>query len=54
MIGQTMVNMKSGGQKRLSGVATSAFIMLFVVVASRVIESVPLSALVGVMLMVGC
>mmetsp|Transcript_16030 Transcript_16030/g.30792 ORF Transcript_16030/g.30792 Transcript_16030/m.30792 type:complete len:633 (-) Transcript_16030:346-2244(-) len=52
MIGQTMVNMKSGGQKRLSGVATSAFIMLFVVVASRVIESVPLSALVGVMLMV--
>jgi len=52
MIGQTMVNIKSGGAKRLSGITCSLFIMLFIVVASPIIEAVPLAALVGVMFMV--
>lgn len=47
MIGQTMVNVKSGGAKRLSGITCSLFIMLFIVVASPIIEAVPLAALVG-------
>jgi SulP family sulfate permease len=47
MIGQTMVNVKSGGAKRLSGISCSLFIMAFIVVASPVMEAIPLAALVG-------
>ncbi len=52
MIGQSMINVKSGGRTRLSGIAAALFLLAFILVASGVIEQIPLAALVGVMFMV--
>ncbi len=52
MIGQSMINVKSGGRTRVAGVAAALFLLLFIVAASPVIELIPLAALVGVMFMV--
>ena len=52
MIGQSIINVKSGGRTRLSGVSAALFLLLFIVVASSLIEQIPLAALVGVMFMV--
>jgi SulP family sulfate permease len=52
MIGQSMINVKSGGRTRVSGVAAALFLLAFILVASPLIEAVPLAALVGVMFMV--
>ena len=52
MIGQSMINVKSGGRTRVSGAAAALFLLAFILVASPVIERIPLAALVGVMFMV--
>ena len=52
MIGQSMINVKSGGRTRLSGIAAAVFLLVFIVFASGMIEQIPLAALVGVMMMV--
>ncbi|WP_093967562.1 SulP family inorganic anion transporter [Actibacterium lipolyticum] len=52
MIGQSMINVKSGGRMRLSGISAALFLLAFIVVASPLIEQIPLAALVGVMFMV--
>ena len=52
MIGQSMINVKSGGRTRVSGISASLFLLLFIVIGSSVIELIPLAALVGVMFMV--
>ena len=52
MIGQSMINVKSGGRTRVAGIAAAVFLLLFIVVGSSVIELIPLAALVGVMFMV--
>ena len=52
MIGQSMINVKSGGRTRMSGIMASLFLLLFIVVGSSLIEQIPLAALVGVMFMV--
>ncbi len=52
MIGQSMININSGGRGRLSGITASVVLLAFVLVASPVIEIVPVAALVGVMFMV--
>ena len=52
MIGQSMINVNSGGRKRLSGVAAALFLLMFIVFASRLIEAIPMAALIGVMFMV--
>ncbi|MEL6646033.1 MAG: SulP family inorganic anion transporter [Pseudomonadota bacterium] len=52
MIGQSMINVKSGGRTRLSGISAALFLLLFIVVAAPLIEQIPLAALVGVMFMV--
>ena len=52
MIGQSMINVKSGGRTRLSGIAAALFLLAFILVASGMIEQIPLAALVGVMFMV--
>ena len=52
MIGQSMINVKSGGRTRLSGIAASLFLLLFIIIGSSLIEQIPLAALVGVMFMV--
>ncbi len=52
MIGQSMINVKSGGRTRIAGLAAALFLLLFIVAASPAIEQIPLAALVGVMFMV--
>lgn len=52
MIGQSMINVKSGGRTRLSGISAALFLLAFILFASPVIEQIPLAALVGVMFMV--
>lgn len=52
MIGQSMINVKSGGRTRIAGIAAALFLLAFIVVASPIIELIPLAALVGVMFMV--
>lgn len=52
MIGQSMINVKSGGRTRLSGISAALFLLTFILVASSLIEQIPLAALVGVMFMV--
>ncbi len=52
MIGQSMINVKSGGRTRVAGVTAALFLLAFIVVASPLIEQIPLAALVGVMFMV--
>jgi len=52
MIGQSMINVKSGGRLRLAGIAAALFLLAFILVGSPVIEQIPLAALVGVMFMV--
>lgn len=52
MIGQSMININSGGRGRLSGVTASLVLIAFVLIASPLIERVPVAALVGVMFMV--
>ena len=52
MIGQSMINVKSGGRTRIAGIAAALFLLIFIVAASPLIEKIPLAALVGVMFMV--
>ncbi|MDG1470128.1 MAG: SulP family inorganic anion transporter [Ascidiaceihabitans sp.] len=52
MIGQSMINVKSGGRTRVAGIAAAVFLLLFILVGSSIIELIPLAALVGVMFMV--
>ena len=52
MIGQSMINVKSGGRTRLSGISAALFLLVFIMFASGLIEQIPLAALVGVMFMV--
>jgi len=52
MIGQSMINVKSGGRTRLSGISAALFLLAFILVGSALIEQIPLAALVGVMFMV--
>jgi len=52
MIGQSMININSGGRQRLSGVAAAVFLLMFILFASSLIEKIPMAALVGVMFIV--
>lgn len=52
MIGQSMINISSGGRGRLSGITAALSLLAFIVLASSLIEMIPLAALVGVMFMV--
>lgn len=52
MIGQSMINVKSGGRTRIAGVVAALFLLAFILVGSSIIELIPLAALVGVMFMV--
>ena len=52
MIGQSMINVKSGGRTRIAGTAAALFLLAFILFASSLIEQIPLAALVGVMFMV--
>ena len=52
MIGQSMINVKSGARTRLSGIVAALALLGFILFGSSVIEEIPLAALVGVMFMV--
>lgn len=51
MIGQTVININSGGRGRLSGIMMAVTLLSFVLFADKLIEMVPIAALVGVMFM---
>ncbi|RYY67174.1 MAG: SulP family inorganic anion transporter [Chitinophagaceae bacterium] len=52
MIGQSVINVSSGGRHRLSGVVAAVALLLFVLFGAPLIERIPMAALVGVMVMV--
>ena len=52
MVGQTMVNLESGGVKRLSGIVAGVVIGIIILFGSSVIDIIPMAALVGVMFIV--
>jgi len=52
MIGQSMINVNSGGRGRLSGITAALCLLGFILFASDLIEMIPLAALTGVMFMV--
>jgi SulP family sulfate permease len=52
MIGQTVINVKSGGRGRLSTFAAGVFLLLMIVVLGGWVKQIPMAALVAVMIMV--
>lgn len=52
MIGQSIINVNSGGRGRLSSVVAALALLAFILFGAPVIERIPIAALVGVMFMV--
>lgn len=52
MIGQSVINVKSGGRTRLSTLVAGVFLLIMVVFLSDIISIIPMVALVAVMIMV--
>ena len=52
MIGQSIINVRSGGRTRIAGITAALFLLIFILYASSYIEMIPIAALVGVMFMV--
>lgn len=52
MIGQSMINVTSGGRSRLSGIMAGSCLLLFILIAAPLIQKIPIAALVSVMFMV--
>jgi SulP family sulfate permease len=52
MIGQSIINLNAGGRRRLSGIAAGSFLLSFILIGSKLIERIPLAALIGVMFVV--
>ena len=52
MIGQSMINVKSGGRSRLAGISAALFLLSYILFAASYIELIPIAALTGVMFMV--
>lgn len=52
MIGQSMINIKSGGRGRLSTLVAGVFLIFLVIVVGDLVVQIPMSVLVGIMIMV--
>lgn len=52
MIGQSIINVNSGGRGRLSGITAAMALLGFILFGAPLIEQIPIAALVGVMFMV--
>lgn len=52
MIGQSLINIKSGGRGRLSGIVAAVALALFILFGGKIIGQIPVAALIGVMFMV--
>ena len=52
MIGQSIINVKSGGRGRLSTFVAGSFLLIFVVIFGEYVALIPMAALVAIMIMV--
>lgn len=52
LIGQSIINVKSGGRGRLSTFVAGVFLMFLIIVLGDIVIQIPISVLVGVMIMV--
>ena len=52
MIGQSLINISSGGKNRISGVVAALSLLAFILYGAPIIEKLPMAALVGVMFIV--
>ncbi|SDM49248.1 SulP family inorganic anion transporter [Sediminibacillus halophilus] len=52
MIGQSVINVKSGGNGRLSSLVAGVFLMFLIIALGGVVVQIPMAALAGVMIMV--
>lgn len=52
MIGQSVINVKSGGRGRLSSLVAGVFLLFLILVLGDYVRQIPMAALVGVMIMV--
>jgi SulP family sulfate permease len=52
MIGQSVINVKSGGRGRLSALVAGVFLMVLIIILNDFLVQIPMAALVGVMFMV--
>ncbi|MFP3442813.1 SulP family inorganic anion transporter, partial [Pantoea sp. SIMBA_133] len=52
MIGQSVINVKSGGRGRLSTFVAGVFLMILILLLNDLLVKIPMAALVGVMIMV--
>lgn len=52
MIGQSIINIKSGGRTRLSGLVAAIALLLFIMFAAPLVNGIPLASLIGLMFMV--
>jgi SulP family sulfate permease len=52
MIGQSVINVKSGGRTRLSTLTAGVFLMVLILVLDEWLKQIPMAALVAVMIMV--
>jgi SulP family sulfate permease len=52
MIGQSIINIKSGGRGRLSTLCAGAFLLFMIVVLGDWVKVIPMAALVAIMIMV--
>lgn len=52
MIGQSVINVKSGGTGRLSSLVAGVFLLFMIIVLGDIVAMIPMAALVGVMVMV--
>ncbi|MBT2285308.1 SulP family inorganic anion transporter [Paenibacillus polymyxa] len=52
MIGQSVINVKSGGKGRLSALVAGTFLMFLILVLGDLVVQIPMPVLVGIMIMV--
>ena len=52
MIGQSVINIQSGGRKRLSTLCSGVFLLFFILVLGNWVKQIPMASLVAVMIMV--
>ena len=52
MIGQSVINVKSGGRTRLSTFVAGVFLMFLIIVLGELVVQIPMAVLVGIMIMV--
>ena len=52
MIGQSMINLRSGGRTRLSTLSAGVFLLVMILVAGPLVAAIPMAALVAVMVVV--